>query len=47
MNETINAECCKKNFKFTTENATGLVNLKNTIYKDNLNAKTWFYGNTT
>lgn len=46
MNETINAECCRGNYKFVAENATGLVNLGGTIYKDNLNAKNWYYGST-
>jgi len=44
MSETINAECCKPNFKFIAENPSGLVNLKGNIYKDNLNAKNWYYG---
>lgn len=47
MNQTINSECCKGNFKFVDENATGLVNLQGTIYKDNLNAKNWYYGDIT
>lgn len=46
MNETLNAECCKPNYKFVPEKPTGLVNLQNTIYKDNLNAKNWYYGAT-
>lgn len=47
MNETINSQCCKGPYKFIAENATGLVNLQGTIYKDNLNAKNWFYGDIT
>jgi|JI10StandDraft_1071094.scaffolds.fasta_scaffold46128_1 hypothetical protein len=46
MNETVNAECCKANYRFVSENATGLVNLQGTIFKDNLNAKNWYYGTT-
>ncbi len=37
MSETINSECCKGDYKFKPELATGLVDLSNTIYKDNLN----------
>ena len=44
MGETINSECCKGDYKFKPELATGLVDLSNTIYKDNLNAKNWYYG---
>ncbi len=47
MNETINAECCKANYKFIAETPTGLVNLQGTIYKDNLNDKNWYYGDIT
>lgn len=44
MGETINSECCKGDYKFKPETPTGLVDLSNTIYKDNLNAKNWYYG---
>jgi hypothetical protein len=44
MNETINAECCKAGYVFIPENATGLVNLNGSIYKDNLQGDNWFYG---
>jgi hypothetical protein len=46
MNETINSECCRGNFKFLPENPSGLVNIAGAIYKDNLNAKNWYYGST-
>lgn len=47
MNQTINAECCRGDYKFVPETATGLVNVGNAIYKDNLAATNWFYGSTT
>lgn len=47
MNQTVNAECCRGDYKFVPEKATGLVNVGNAIYKDNLAATNWFYGSTT
>ena len=48
MEEQLKAECCKTMKQLAPENATGLVNANESLYKDNLDAaKNWYYGNQT
>ena len=47
INATINSECCQSPFIFKEENATGMIDLRGQLYKDNLKAENWFYGDIT
>ena len=44
---TVNSGCLTRPPYVPEENATGLVNLANSLYKDNLKATNWEYGNIT
>lgn len=44
---TVHSNCLPVAFEFEEENATGLVNLANSMYKDNLKAENWRWGNIT
>jgi hypothetical protein len=44
---TVHSGCLQRPFKFIEEQPVGLVNLASTLYKDNLKATNWIYGNTT
>jgi len=44
---TINSNCLKRPYQFINEEPTGLVNIAYSIYKDNLKAPNWVYGNIT
>lgn len=44
---TVHSDCLPEGFQFEPENASGLVNLANSLYKDNLKADNWKWGNTT
>lgn len=42
--EIIDSNCCRQRINFQEEKAQGLVDLANTLYKDNLKASGWYYG---
>lgn len=44
---TVDSGCLTRPFKFEEENPTGLINLSDSLYKDNLKAPNWIYGNVT
>jgi hypothetical protein len=43
----LNSGCLQKPYEFIPEDPSGLVNLANSLYKDNLKAPNWIYGNIT
>lgn len=45
MNDTLNSQCCNTPKPLPLQNATGMVNLNESLYKDNLDAPNWYYGN--
>lgn len=44
---TVDSGCLNRPPYFEDENASGLVNLADSLYKDNLKATNWVYGNVT
>ncbi len=46
INETLDGKYCPGN-RASEQKASGLVNLNLSFYKNNLNAKNWYYGTTT
>ena len=47
MNEYVNGECLRVPRPIVDEIAIGLVDLNDRLYKDNLKAPNWVYGNIT
>ena len=47
MDDYVNGNCKRVTWKITDEKATGLVDLNDRLYKDNLKAPNWVYGNIT
>lgn len=43
----MHSNCLQKPYQFVEENPNGLVNLANSLYKDNLKATNWIYGSIT
>lgn len=44
IEETVDSGCRQRPYKLPQEQAVGLVNVANSIYKDNLKALNWDYG---
>lgn len=47
MNDYVNGNCTRVPRVIPPEEALGLVDLNNRLYKDNLKAPNWIYGNIT
>ena len=47
MDDYINGNCMRVPRPIEDETATGLVDLNDRLYKDNLQAPNWIYGNIT
>lgn len=47
MDDYVNGNCKRVPRVITAESATGLVDLNDRLYKDNLKAPNWIYGNIT
>ncbi len=47
MDDYVNGDCKRVPRIITTEDATGLVDLNDRLFKDNLKAPNWVYGNIT
>ena len=47
MNDYVNGNCTRVPRTIASEQASGLVDLNNRLFKDNLKAPNWIYGNIT
>lgn len=47
MNDYVNGNCTRVPRPIAPQQASGLVDLNNRLYKDNLKAPNWIYGNIT